>query len=135
MVITPLVKPNSPQVQFSDLNPLISTEDPYELVFDEACIFRSIITILSTKIGSRVFNRYFGSKVEDYLWEPIDDKTADLINIDVKNSISKWEKRIRLTKTTVLVDLDSYQYYVNLEYEIPGLKNKASSFAFNLNRK
>lgn len=120
------------KVIFSDVNLDVNVESPFELVYNEDSINKSIITILSTRIGSRVFRRYFGSKIVDLVFEPMDDITVDRIRLGIIDAVGRWENRIKLIKTEVLPDIENQQYFVSLEYLIPALNNKSAVFTFNL---
>ncbi len=117
---------------FSDVNMGLKDENNYELVFDETSVEKSIITILSTKVGSRVFRRDFGSVLDDILFDPMDDITVERIKMGIIDAVSRWETRIEVQSSEVKPDYDNRQYFVRLIYIIPSLNNKQVNFVFNL---
>jgi len=123
---------NAKSVIFSDVNLDVNQESTLELVYNEDSINKSIVTILSTRKGSRVFRRDFGSYINDILFDPMDQVTVDRIKTELITAIEEWEDRVVLKKAIVLPDYPNQQYFVQLEYTIPALDNKSVVFTFNL---
>ncbi len=76
-------------------------------------IQQSIASILGTPIGSRFFNREFGSKLYLLKFEPNDEIFASTATFFIAESLYKWEKRITLNN--VAYDMSPYMidnYYV-----------------------
>ncbi|MEM9734187.1 MAG: GPW/gp25 family protein [Pseudomonadota bacterium] len=63
---------------------------------------QSIRDILSTRIGSRVERRPYGSNVPNLLDDPQNDDTTMNLFTDVAEALDKWEPRVRLSKIQVL---------------------------------
>jgi len=103
-----------------------------ERVLDEDAINNSILTILNTPVGSRVFNREFGSDINSILFDPMDEVTERRIRRELIDALSRWETRISLTTANVIADYPNSQYYVELEYLIPSLNNRNVTLKFNL---
>lgn len=120
------------QVVFSDINPDVSLDGPFELVFNEESIVKSLETCFTTPRFSRVFRRKFGSRLLDLLFQPLDQITADAIGFELKQVAEQWEKRIANINVVVIPDYDNQQYYVELTYTIPLLGNKMVNYKFNL---
>lgn len=119
-------------IKYSDPNLYLDGSNIAELVFDADSVNNSILTILDTPIGSRVFNRSFGSDIQSILFDPMDSVTENRLRSEIVEKISLWETRIQLVRAVVLADLDNAQYYAELEYIIPSLNNQQVSFKFNL---
>lgn len=122
------------RVVFSDINPDVSLDGPFELVFNEDSIVKSLETCFTTPKFSRVFRRRFGSRLMDLLFQPMDDITANSIGFELKQVAQEWENRITNINVTVIPDYDNQQYYVELTYTIPLLGNKLVNYKFNLNQ-
>ena len=58
----------------------------------------NIIQILGTRKGERVMLPEFGSKIMDFIFEPLDYITCALIRFELITSIKRWEPRIILDK-------------------------------------
>lgn len=86
-------------------------------------VVASIDNILKTRIGERPFNRDFGSRLEDYLFEPYTFSVSRLILSEIISSINKWEKRAEITAgTNVIMNPDSRIYEVVLNVKIKGFE-------------
>jgi phage baseplate assembly protein W len=119
---------------FSDVNPDVHTESPFELTFNEDSIKKSLETIFTTPYGSRVFRRRFGTKAMDLLYEPVDNQTASLMETMLRDTALLWEERIDKLTIKVLPDVPNQQYYVEMKYTIPGLDGKLVSYKFNISK-
>lgn len=90
---------------------------------DIESVIASIDNILKTRIGERPFNRDFGSRLEDYLFEPYTFSVSRLILSEIISSINKWEKRAEISAgTNVFMDPDSRIYKVILNIKIKGFE-------------
>jgi phage baseplate assembly protein W len=117
---------------YSDVNLYAGRTSSADLVFDEDSINQSILTILATPKGTRLFHPDFGSQLEALLFEPMDDGTAASISHFIIEAIEQWEKRITISNVEVVPDYINQQYYVAITYRVPTLENRLSEFAFNL---
>ena len=121
-------------VVYSDVNPDVLEDTPYELVFNEDVIRKSLDTIFTTPYGSRVFRRRFGSKILDLLYEPVDNTTAEKVRSMILSTALAWETRITGLEIVVLPDVANQQYYVDLRYSIKDLGNKMVQYKFNISK-
>lgn len=117
---------------FQDLNAGVNVDTPLQYVYDADSINQSIVTILDTKKGTRLFNRDFGSNLLDLLFDPMTDITVMNIKSALIDAIQQWETRINLLSAEVIPDYTNQQYFVNLRYTIPELGNRTANFSFNL---
>jgi len=122
------------QIIFSDVNLDVLSSSPYELVYNEDSIKKSLETIFGTAQFSRVFRRRFGCTVMDLLFDPINAITASMIGNDLRTAAYAWEKRITEITVVVIPDYDNQCYYVDMTYRIPKLGDKMVSYKFNLSR-
>jgi phage baseplate assembly protein W len=106
------------RVKYSDIgltgNPSVNVE----------AVLQGIRTILHTRIGERMFNRRFGSRLEDYLFEPYTFVTSRLILGEILSSITRNDTRVQvITKDTkVIMNPDKRQYEVVIAIKIKGLE-------------
>jgi len=85
---------------------------------DEDAISASVKNILSTKKGERVFDRNFGSNLENYLFEPYTFSTTRFMLADIKSSL-RQEPRVELLSTsTVELDPETRSYNIVLNLRI-----------------
>lgn len=79
---------------------LISRKDGKELTDFEHMV-ESVQTILTTPIGSRYFNREFGSGLFDLIDSSINEDTKVDIFAEVIQAIEKWEPRLQVQQVEV----------------------------------
>ena len=86
---------------------------------DVGLIRGNILQILGTRQGERVMLPLFGSKVRDFIHEPLDHITCALLRFDIIRAIRRWEPRVILDhkRTTIIpypaefrVKADMYYY-------------------------
>ncbi|WP_375651188.1 GPW/gp25 family protein [Bartonella sp. OT172YNZD] len=59
---------------------------------------QSILDILSTRIGSRVMRRDYGSRVAELIDAPINNSFSVALYAAVAEALDKWEPRFKLKK-------------------------------------
>lgn len=121
-------------VVYSDVNPDVLIDSPFELVFNADSIKKSLDTIFTTPYGSRAFRRGFGSRILDLLFEQVDAHTASRMEDLLRELSNTWEPRITNISILVLPDVQAQRYYVELSYSIKGLSNKMVAYKFNISR-
>lgn len=90
-------------------------------VTNEEAIKQSIKNIVLTSPGERFFNPNFGSKVSKLLFEQLDPFLIDSIRTEILNTISNYEKRVKVVTLRCIPDYDDNAITVYLEYQIIGL--------------
>lgn len=66
-----------------------------------AHIAQSIRDILTTRLGTRVERRDYGSELLDLIDTPINPATPALLRAATAGAIGKWEPRVRVRKVSV----------------------------------
>lgn len=122
----------SSRVLYSDVNPEVNVVDSSELVYDASSINASILTILETRRGTRVFRRNFGSDIMDLLFLPMTEGTKLRIYRELIRSLEEWEPRIVIELAEVIPDFPNQQWFIEITYRIPTLGDKTAVFNFNL---
>lgn len=64
-------------------------------------VMQSILTILSTRIGSRVFQREFGSEVPALVDAPMNESSLMDLYVAVAEAVARWEPRFDLQDVKV----------------------------------
>lgn len=85
---------------YSDVNYLDKSKGP--LVTDIEAVYQAVFTLLSTKVGQRVFRPTYGSYLDNYLFEPCDETSADNILYDIITTLAQ-EPRVQLNKSQTAV--------------------------------
>lgn len=93
---------------------------------DEAAILNSIKNIFTTSPGQKILNPAFGVDLTRWLFEPLNDFTANEIGQTVLQGIERFEPRVKVANVTVLTDMLNERYIIKLSLRIPQL---------NINRK
>jgi len=88
-----------------------------ELALDVIAVKNSIENILSTPIGSRPFQRDYGSKLYHFLFEPGDAMTEEDIRVSLIQALGKWEPRITVdAQRTVVKQQGSAGYVIDVHF-------------------
>ena len=111
------------------VNPLT---DDLIAIKNQTAIARSIRNLVLTAPGERFFNNDVGSRVNDLLFESIDDITASSIKSEIENTLNNNEPRVKLLSTKVSANPESYEFDVIITYEIVGIDAEAQQLSFAL---
>ena len=111
------------------VNPLT---DDLIAIKNQTAISRSIRNLVLTTPGERFFNNDVGSRVNDLLFESIDDITASSIKSEIENTINNNEPRVKLLSTKVSANPDSNEFDVIITYEIVGIDAQSQQLSFAL---
>jgi phage baseplate assembly protein W len=88
----------------------------------------AIHVILTTRIGERFFNPEFGSRLYELIFEPNDNILKRLLVFYTAEALERWEKRIQITRITLLDDYndDRSTIGISIEYYIRNSHIKGS---------
>tara|TARA_B100000459_G_scaffold55849_1_gene30153 strand:- start:148 stop:507 length:360 start_codon:yes stop_codon:yes gene_type:complete len=111
------------------VNPLT---DDLIAIKNQSAIARSIRNLVLTAPGERFFNNELGSRVNELLFETVDDITAASVRSEIENTIENYEPRVKLLTTKVSANPDSYEFDVIITYEIVGIDAQAQQLSFAL---
>ena len=90
------------------------------VITDERAINNSLKNIMMISPLERPFNRDFGSRIRDYLFEVIDFGTAGLVDQEIRRSIRFNEPRVKIVELKVTPAFDQNAFDVFLKYKIVG---------------
>ena len=111
------------------VNPLT---DDLIAIKNQTAISRSIRNLVLTTPGERFFNNRLGSRVNELLFENVDDLTASSVKSEIENTIKNFEPRVKLLTTRVSANPDSNEFDVIITYEIIGIDAQAQQLSFAL---
>lgn len=116
-----------------EVNPL---NDDLIILKNSNAIARSIRNIIFTARGDKPFNPFFGSRVSELLFDPMDQITTLAIKTEIEETIKNFEPRVNLKRVQVNPSYDDNEYSVVINYEIIGidLDTQQLSFALELTR-
>ena len=116
-----------------EVNPL---NDDLITLRNSNAIARSIRNIIFTARGDKPFNPFFGSRVSELLFDPMDQITTLAIKTEIEETIKNFESRVDLKEVQVNPLYDDNEYSVVINYEIIGIDvdPQQLSFALELTR-
>ena len=88
---------------------------------DSSAIARSLRNIVFTLPGEKFFDENFGSRISATLFENIDDISAGLINDEIRQSINRYEPRVKLVSVKATPDYLGNAFDVVITYNIIGI--------------
>jgi hypothetical protein len=86
--------------------PHLESDRRVSLVAYEQDIEQAIRIILGTNRGERVMRPDFGAGLAEFVFEPANTTTAELVRKRVEEALVDWEPRIDLQQVTVTIDLN-----------------------------
>ena len=97
----------------------VSGSNDISKVTDDSAINQSLLSLLNTSQGERLFNLKYGTKIKQLLFEPMDILTANRLIQEIENAILNWESsRIHILDLKLNINYDTQAYDVSLEYQI-----------------
>lgn len=96
------------------------------LLYNLDAVHQSVENILFCKRLEMPFLRDFGSNLEDLLFEPMDQFTANNIYVQVISSIERWDDRVIINKSRSWVrpNYDNHAYDVQLVYKVKNFEDQ-----------
>jgi phage baseplate assembly protein W len=121
--------PNYDPEIYSDLSykPQLNQLGDVTKLVNKDAIRQAVKTIVLTPPGSRLFEPEFGCGIGSYLFELLDEDTAQSIKKSVKNALKTYETRIVVSEVTVDADPDNNQLNVEITYLIQELQEYDST--------
>ena len=103
-------------------------------VKDKAAIVQAMTALILTRKGERLFQPELGCDVQSILFEPLDFGSAGLIKSSIKETLVRYEPRIRVNDVLCTVDYDNNGYEVEVYYTIIGRADQPVGIHFFLER-
>lgn len=108
---------------FTDINPLYGVDNLPLVLADEASVQKcSLFALLNCPWGDRggLFEPTYGTGLPWFIQEPIDEITAQQIQMSLYDTFSQWEPRIEINSVQVepRYTLPGYQVTVSATYKI-----------------
>ena len=103
------------------------------VLYDIEAIKNSIVTAFLTSPGDKILSPLYGVDLRQYIFEPVDDFTADIIQEDIESKLPRMEPRITVKNVEVIGDEDANSYYINLQIDVPSLDIRGLSIKSELN--
>ena len=106
----------------------------YDLIAikNETAIARSLRNLILTNQGERFFDTNLGSRVNNLLFENLDDITVSSVRNEIENVINNYEPRVELISVIVTPDYDNGELNVVVKYYIVGIDAQPQQLSFAL---
>lgn len=102
--------------------------------YDLGAIKNSIVNFFTTFPGDKILNPNFGLNLNQYLFLPCSDNTAERIANVINRQLILQEPRVKPLEIEVLADPENDQYNITLVLEVPFINNNTTiSFKALLN--
>ena len=88
---------------------------------DVNAVKQSLKILMQTNFYERPFEPEKGANLRGYLFEPMSNLLAGLIQNTIKNIIETYEPRAKIEAITVNANYDTNSYDIELEYFIVGI--------------
>jgi phage baseplate assembly protein W len=108
--------------------------DDLIVVKDKVAIAQAVQNLLFTRIGERVFQPNLGSRLLNLLFEPLDNPTASLISLEIRQVLERYEPRITINNVYTYPDSEENGFQVELSYTIVGREDTPVGVEFFLER-
>ena len=108
----------------------------FNIETDIKLIEGNIIQILGTRRGERVMLPLFGSRILDFIHEPLDHITCALLRFELIDAISMWEHRIILDRknTNITPYPQEFKVVAFLRYYMK-IYRQSQNLVLEINRK
>lgn len=100
---------------------------------DVNSIKQSVLLLINTYFGERLFHPENGSAVPRVLFEPIDPITTEVLKRSIEQVLQNFEPRVSLDVITVTPKEGDNAYFVYLQVNIVGIPDPVT-FSFTLQR-
>lgn len=81
-------------------------------------VVTSMTNIINTFTGERPMLLEFGSNLKNVLFNNIDKDTLDIIATQIRDTIEKWDDRVKIIEITSSADIDNGFINVNIVFQI-----------------
>ena len=88
---------------------------------NEDAIKKSVINLTRTRINERFFNDLLGTSIVDNLFENMGSGLETALEEEISTLLKNYEPRIELNSVYVIVNADSNELNVQVDYNIVGL--------------
>ena len=95
---------------------------------DEGAIVNSIRNIFSTSPGERILEPTFGLSLKQWMFQPLDDFTAEEIGETILTGIERFEPRVLVNNVNIDIDHENSQYTIKLVLTIPSLNINSKAY-------
>jgi phage baseplate assembly protein W len=96
---------------------ILGTKDVPVIKNDQA-IKESVLNLLATNVGERPMIPEYGINLTRFLFEPIDDITADLMSFEIERGLERFEPRINNIEVEVIPNEEELSFSLTISFGI-----------------
>jgi phage baseplate assembly protein W len=98
----------------------ITPQGGFQMVSGQQNVERAMRLILGTAYGERPMRPEFGCGIHDMLFEPGTAELLSRIQLEVRNSLLRWEPRADVIDVVATYDEDPSKVWINVRYQLKG---------------
>jgi len=87
---------------------------------NEDAIKQALKNLMLTRPGEKPFAPDTGSNIPDLLFEPLDEFTADRLELEIINNVQQFDERIEITDISIIPDYEENAFIADFEFRIIG---------------
>ncbi len=91
--------------------------------YDLGAIKNSIVNLFTTIPGEKLLNPEYGLNLNQYLFEPCDENTAQSMADAIFSQVSYFEPRVEVDRIEVNAKMDKQEFEITLGLRVPFLNN------------
>ena len=108
--------------------PCVTKDGNIALAKYEQDIREAVLIILGTDLGERVMRPTFGAGLNDFVFEPLNSTTINLVQTRVQEALVAWEPRIDVLDVSATADPTQFNtLLISITYQV-----RATNTQFNL---
>jgi phage baseplate assembly protein W len=109
---------------YKDINQFSPADREYSL--NERAVYQSVINILQTRKGERLFYPDFGVEIDEYLFENVTGGLEGSILTQIATTIERIENRVRISypDSEIRIDADNHVLEIKLVFTIQGIEEQ-----------
>lgn len=104
----------------------MTVQGAFQFSEGEQSLDESIVIILSTRLGERVYRPDFGSRLHELVFAPLNDDTLLLAQIYAREALQKWEPRIKVEAVNAMPLPDAASLSVTVHYRVRKTQHRRS---------
>ncbi len=101
-------------------------------ILNANAIARSVRNLVLTARGDVPFNPVLGSRVNEMLFDPMDQITSTALKLEIESTIENFEPRVKLVEVEVIPLYDENLYDVVIRFDIIGIDIGTQQLSFAL---
>jgi|TARA_R100000005_G_C4940645_1_gene165300 phage baseplate assembly protein W len=108
--------------------PVQSTLKKKDIVadYDLGAIKNSIVNLFTTMPGEKLLNPSFGLNLNQFLFQPCNANTAQLMADLINRQILRFETRVKIDRLEVVALVSKQEYEITLGLQVPLLNNSTT---------